>query len=82
MDRVADGLVVAAEGVDDLRGALAARGGEDGRPLGSMAAPQGEGIGRAESGCQRVAFGLRQGTDQKGCLHGGEDTTCSTTSSE
>ncbi len=70
MDGVADGLIVATEGVGNPHGALTARGGKE-----DLAAAQGEGIAGTESGGQCVAVAIGQGTDEDGCTHTGEDTT-------
>jgi len=70
MNGIADRLVVAAEGMSDLRGALGERGSEE-----DLATTQREGIGRAQSCHQCVAFGVRQGTNEDRYTHNREDTT-------
>jgi len=77
MDRVADGLVVAAQVRGDLRSALAARGGEE-----DLATAEGEGIGRAESDRQCLAFGIHQRADEDRRSHAPQDTTFTMTSSD
>jgi hypothetical protein len=77
MDRVADGLGVAAEGAGNRGDMFLSCGGEQ-----DLATAQGEGGGRMQPGNQGIAFVIRQGANEKGCLHGAQHTTCSTTSSE
>jgi hypothetical protein len=64
MQGIQHGLVVAAEVLGDLRGALAASAFEE-----DLAATQDEGIGRAQARCQRLLLGVRERTHENGCSH-------------